>query len=1003
MSTLGRAVTMQGIQRDGPHDLVGRERELSELARTLDAVQGGSPRFIQILGEPGIGKTRLLSELSRCAGERGWLVLDGRAAEFEREVPFGLMVDAMNDYLGGLEPPVIRALDDEALAELAGVFPSLPHLDQGEPGVERAKGERYRVHYAIRGLLERLAVRQPVLLALDDVHWADAASIEAIAHLARRFRGPLLIAVAARRLPVRLEASLVAAQRAGSGSRLELSALSADNANVLLSTDVDSPTRARLFRESGGNPFYLEQLARSTRSLELRTPHAGEPREGEFTPPPVIAAAIRAELADLSGEARGVLDAAAVAGESFESELVGAISTRPQPSVLSALDELVTLDLVRPTDVPTRFRFRHPIVRNVVYDALPRGWRLGAHAAAATALAAQGAPPMHYAHHVERSAAPGDETAIELLVGAARAAATRAPLTTGHWLLAAVRLLPADSDPDARLDLLIEAAGALANGGAHAESLSTLERALALLSGSRAERRHELIARFAFIERLSGRPRRARALLEQARREVVEAGAGGSGALELELALDHYLSGEFVDMQLLADAQLRSAHAVSDPVLISLTAALLTIASATLGGFEDAADAFAEAWSRFESLRDDELARRIDTSGYLAVAAIKLEHVEEALRSVRRGLRVARETGQASMIPGLLALETNTLLLAGRVREALSVAETATDAALLARNDQLTAWALESTSLAACLAGDLERALAAAQEAVVRSERIGEAYFSGLARMQLAGALEATGDAAGALAEVRRLAVPPPRALLDANGGYGWHLLIGLELGLGNTEAATAVVERMEATHVTFELPRREAATRCARAAVLLARGDAQAAVRLARQASEIADGIENPLLGARAAMLAGAALRALGEPEAARDRFQRAEALCSACGALREADAAARELRRLGHRVPRRTRGIAKPVGLAGLSSREREVANLVASGMTNREVAQALFLSEKTVGSHLARIYEKLGVHSRTVLAAIVARTDSHHGSATVPELISRATDAGDDRLAP
>jgi DNA-binding CsgD family transcriptional regulator len=198
----------------------------------------------------------------------------------------------------------------------------------------------------------------------------------------------------------------------------------------------------------------------------------------------------------------------------------------------------------------------------------------------------------------------------------------------------------------------------------------------------------------------------------------------------------------------------------------------------------------------------------------------------------------------------------------------------------------------------------------------------------------------------------------------------------------------------MQDSEVTFELPRREAATRCARAAVLLARGDAQAAERLAREATEIASAIENPLLGARAAMLGGAALRALGEPEAARDQFQRAQSLCSACGALPEADAAARELRRLGHRVPRRTRGIAKPVGLEGLSSREREVANLVASGMTNREVARALFLSEKTVGSHLARIYEKLGVHSRTVLAAVVARTDSHKASANAPELISPGT---------
>jgi predicted ATPase len=105
--------------------LVGRAGELAELERGLDRAASGDPWFVQVVWEPGIGKTRLLAELGLRAEERGWLVLDGRAAEFERDVPFGLMVDALNDYLAGLEPALLRSLEDDELAELASIFEAL--------------------------------------------------------------------------------------------------------------------------------------------------------------------------------------------------------------------------------------------------------------------------------------------------------------------------------------------------------------------------------------------------------------------------------------------------------------------------------------------------------------------------------------------------------------------------------------------------------------------------------------------------------------------------------------------------------------------------------------------------------------------------------------------------------------------------------------------------------------------------------------------------------------
>jgi predicted ATPase len=170
-------------QRSGA--LAGRADELAEIERGLDRVAFGEAWFVQLIGEPGIGKTRLLAELCVRAERRDWLVLDGRAAEFERDVPFGVVVDALNGYLGGLDPALLRSLEDDALAELASVFPSLSRYAE-EPAARGVDSERYRTQYAIRSLLERLVRRQPVALMLDDVHWADAASLDGIVRGHRR-------------------------------------------------------------------------------------------------------------------------------------------------------------------------------------------------------------------------------------------------------------------------------------------------------------------------------------------------------------------------------------------------------------------------------------------------------------------------------------------------------------------------------------------------------------------------------------------------------------------------------------------------------------------------------------------------------------------------------------------------------------------------------------------------------------------------------------------------
>ena len=269
---------------------VGRTAELGALERALADVEHG-PSAVALAGEPGIGKTRLLAELATRADAQGLIVLSGSASELESELPFWIFVDALDEYVQGLEPRRLSPIGDEDIAELSHVLPSLPARPGGAPG--GAQDERYRTHRAVCRLLEALALTKPLVLLLDDLHWADSGSIELLGALLRRPpSGPVLIALAMRprQLSERLSGALERAHRDGSLTRLELEALSVDEARELLGASVDGAGAAAMHRESGGNPFYLEQLARAPRPAARRTTGGGVSMAGVEVPPAVAAA-----------------------------------------------------------------------------------------------------------------------------------------------------------------------------------------------------------------------------------------------------------------------------------------------------------------------------------------------------------------------------------------------------------------------------------------------------------------------------------------------------------------------------------------------------------------------------------------------------------------------------------------------------------------------------------------------------------------------------------------
>lgn len=952
--------------------MVGRERELAELDRALERLAESQPWVIHLIGEPGIGKSRLIGELARRAEARGCLVLVGRAAEFEQDVPFGAVIDALNDHLGELDASLVRALPPRALQELAEVFPSLSEFAD-EESAPRGLADRYRFHYAIRQVLERLAGRRPVLLALDDVHWADPASVDVIAHLLRRFNGPLLIALALRHTPAPLVRELEEAVRMGEGIRLDLRPLTSIEARALIDPELDATTRAALYRESGGNPFYLEQLARGRRRYSAPAGATAEPMES-WPLPQAVADAIDDELGGLPDTCRLVLDAAAIAGEAFEPELVAAISERSVAFTLDAIDQLLDADIVRATATPRRFRFRHPIVRRAAYDGIPAGWRLGAHARAAAALIATQAPASVCAHHVERSAIEGDEDAVGVLLEAARGAAPRAPLAAGRWLLAALGLLAADADPRRRLRLLIDAATAMTSGGAYDEALAALEQALVLVPAEHVEMRADVIAKIAYVKRRSGRRFDSRPVLEQALESLAGAGTKASADLRLELALHSFWHDEFAAVIDLTDPLLVAARDRSDRPMIALSAALRSLALAEHSVASALAE-LAEAEAAFAAMPDEQLAGRIYVSFYLGLAALRLERAEDALRHTNRGLEVGQLTGQGITVTSWLAITSRAQLLRGQVTEAARLAHGAVDTVRLLADDWRTIWALEADALAAFWAGDTDWALSSARDMATRSERV-HPFLSGSATVQLAGAEYAAGEAASACVRLAALDVEPTRRLLDRHVGHGWELLIRAQLALGETDRAEQTAARAARRAEAAGLTQQIATVRCAKATVLLARGDPDGLPELLAEAINLADAAQNPLLSGRAHALSGIASAAYGDRARGIAELVQAEQSLFACGAHREATAAARELRRLGHRTAHRPRQAAQQSGVAGLSRRENEIATEVAAGKTNREVAAALFLSEKTVGNHLTRIFEKLDVHSRAALASLVAR---------------------------
>jgi DNA-binding NarL/FixJ family response regulator len=482
-------------------------------------------------------------------------------------------------------------------------------------------------------------------------------------------------------------------------------------------------------------------------------------------------------------------------------------------------------------------------------------------------------------------------------------------------------------------------------------------------------------------ENLLGRHDAAHGRLVAALDDVTDPRSADAADLQVQLAADALYDGDFTTMLTWSQRGLDAAVALAEPALQALAESLVCYAELGLGRIADAQAAAGAASAGLDGLSDDVIALRLEAPYYLGFAEYFAERYEDAIRHWRRGIAVSRASGQGQFVTPMAIGLAHAYEVTGRLRAGLNQAETAVEAARLSGNRQVLCWALTAEAWIAAIAGELPRARTAGAEAVNLLGELDESVLSRATRVHVAAAQLEAGEPERCLEAMVDAGGPEFAGVEPGRRAWLYAILARAELALGREAVAEDWVARGERLQRTLGLGYAEGSVAYARTMLELARGDARSALEQAQRAVTCADSAGAAVQASRARILAGRAAAKAGDVESATTWLERAEAELAAMGAVRFRDEAARELRRLGRRVGARYRRAEGGSGLTSLSGREREIAELVARGLTNREIAEQLFLSEKTIESHLTKVFAKLGVSGRVGVAEAVGR-ERHPG---------------------
>lgn len=450
---------------------VGRDAELAQLDTALDAALGGQGRLVLVAGEPGIGKTRLLQEFAAAARRVGALVLFGRCLEGAWVPPYHPFVEAVTGYAAQVNPTKLRADLGPAAGPLAQLVPGLRELLPDLPTVAplQPEEERLRLLDAVARFLAGLTAHGPVVLVLDDLHWADPSTLMTLRHIARVLVGHRLLLVGAYRSDETgpdLMATLGALRAEAEVTAVHLHGLPSDPLRRMLGELAVAPVSAALAetiqRDTRGNPFFAREVILHLQETQAMQPDADGALQADL-PLEAVPEGLRDVLARrrlrLSPDANRFLDAAAAFDGPFPFAVVAEVAALEDASALAALDQVLDAGLIDPDVAPERYQFGHALIRHTVYAALNPSRRVRLHRRTAHVLeAAQAASPTRVtpaevAAQYHRSAAlPGAEAGV----APALEAAEQAQAASAHGEAAAFLSMACELAPpgDARLPRL---------------------------------------------------------------------------------------------------------------------------------------------------------------------------------------------------------------------------------------------------------------------------------------------------------------------------------------------------------------------------------------------------------------------------------------------------------------------------------------------------------------------------------------------------------------------
>ena len=926
----------------GVDRLLEREHELAAVEELLQ--RGG---VVLVEGGAGVGKTSLLEAGCRRAVRRGRDVLRARGSELEAGFAFGVVLQLFERRLASAE-------SSERDALLAGQAGALRPLLLGEDAEASAFDTSFAVFHGLYWLAVNLADCRPVLIAVDDAHWADEPSLRWLAHLAPRLEGPsVALLVGVRRVPPTSTGASLAALRAETREVLHPSLLSEGAVGAIVSAALGPAATDQLsaaaWAASGGNPLYLNELLRG-----LEPDRRPDPTELVAGGRERVARRVLGGVRGLDPRALRFAQALAVLGDDCELRHAAAIAGVKMPGALSLTAGLVRLEVLGADDPA---RFIHPVVRDAVEGSLASDARDALHRSAARVLHADGAPSGQVAAHLMGVRPAGCDWVLARLREAARAAIqSGAPGAAAVLLGRALAEPPPDGE---RVDVLREAAWAEASAGRET-ACARLEEALRLCRDSRerAEIALEVAEVYAALFRWTD-------AVDGIERALAELG-------ESDEELANRLEGELLICGL-HDAR-RASHVA--PVLERLASRALSGSAAEavavaqgmstiLAGrpVDQAATALEEVLSRAPARADN-----WDTRAALLWSLVTAERFGSVETALGPMLAEVQRSGSAR---GFVAVYSTLGLLKLRLG-ALPEADAAARVALrvLEEGDFAPGLAFAATVLAdvAVEAGELDEAQALIgllpQEGWPAG--VGTVLIpAARARLRLA-----QGKPAEALADFQTCeAMFSPEVwgtemrdvgYLNARAGAAQALQL-----LGDGEAARRIAQAHLADARVFGAPR--------------ALGIALRAAGLAQGA---ADGLE--LLGESVATLRrsparlelahslselGAALRRAGQRAAGREALREALELAVRCGACRLAGRAREELNATGARPRREWR-----TGVEALTPSELRIVRLAAEGRSNREIAHELYVTLKTVEGHLSRAYAKLGIGGRVELPGVL-----------------------------